>query len=325
MSNWWNDDPVPAPGEPLRPPGPPVLPAPPVPPGRRARRWPWLTGAGAAALIVAAAVVILVSVRDGATPAGDARRSDRDDDVRPVDARATRNGERVVGCEVAEPPRIELLGIELDPMSRQQERDLGEEYATEVLSWYHVADDDRTQETLDELLDELAPRIDAIDWSVTLLDSTEINAFALPGGPLYFTTAITDLMSTDELAFVMGHEIAHVECRHIAQQLEREALAVAAVDSVFGGALDAEALYESELGQGVAVLASLSFSRDDESEADLRALDLLDRSGRPTSSAADALRVLRDHTGDVPDDGVSTYFSTHPPTRDRIAAVEAAE
>lgn len=328
MSNWWNDDPAPA----ATPhPVPPTFPAPATPPGQPASRraWRWLA-AIAAAVLVLAGVVVVWAVRDDdepARPVSQRANSDDDDtDAEERDDEAARppGGDRVNDCDVAERPRLDLLGIEIDPMTREQERDLGEEYSAEVLTWYPVSDDAGTQHTLDALLDELAPSIDPIDWSVTLLDSPEINAFALPGGPLYFTTAITDLMSTDELAFVMGHEIAHVECRHIARQLEREALAVVALDSALGGAVDAQELYESELGQGIAVLASLSFSRDDESQADLRSLDLLERAGRPTSAAADALRLLRDATGDLPDDGVSTYFSTHPPTRDRITAVEAA-
>ncbi len=292
--------------------------------------WFWYFMAALAVLGIGAGVGIVLSTRSEAGTAADDNLTPRPAPSEPG-VEATEGGPsggddgfaRVVDCDVAEPPVIPGLDISVDSMSRAQETAIGESYLAEVLAYYPASSDSATESDLQDLLDELAPTIDGIDFDVTLLDSSEVNAFALPGGSLFFTTAIVDVLDDDELAFVMAHEIAHVECRHSAQQLEREALAVAAVEAVLGDAVDADSLYESTTGQGVAFLANLSFSRADEQEADLRALDLMEHAGRSTGAAAGALRVLLDYTVEPASD-MEVWLSTHPPTAERIENVEAA-
>lgn len=227
-------------------------------------------------------------------------------------------------CAASDVLGIPGTDIEIEPLTREQEADLGREVDAEVLAWYAVADDPDTASMLDGLLDAVRPSDSDIEYHVQLLASDEVNAFAVPGGSIYFTTAIVDLMTEDELAFVMGHEIAHVECRHSAHQIEREALVVAAAEALIGSEIDVEELYASTVGQTVAYFGSLSFSREDESEADLVALDLMEPAGIPLSAAADALTTLMSIEPPLDTGPLGDLLSTHPATADRIDAVEAA-
>ncbi len=122
----------------------------------------------------------------------------------------------------------------------------------------------------------------------------------------------------------MGHEIAHVHCRHTAHEIERVAMVAAAANALLGTDLDAQDIYADAAGAAIADLASLSFSRGDERQADLASLDLLDAAGRPLEAAADALRRLTSLEGTYQPDRIDVLLSTHPPTQERVDTVEAA-
>ena len=212
--------------------------------------------------------------------------------------------------------------ISIDPVSPEQERSIGAETRSVVLEQYRVSGDEDTQAMLDRLLDELRPPGTDIDYVVTLLDSSEVNAFAIPGGDLFFTSAITSLMTEDELAFVMGHEVGHVACRHLAQQFEREALVIAGLDALLGTEIDTGRLYAEAAALILTDVADLRFSREDELESDLAALDLLAAAGRPLSAGPSALRALLEMEDDLEPTAVDIFFSTHPPTSERIDRLE---
>lgn len=226
-------------------------------------------------------------------------------------------------CGRSETLTIPFTDISVEPLTREREIEIGQEVVDEVLATYTLSDDPAQQQRLAGLLDRIVPATTDADYSVRLIDADEVNAFALPGGALMFTTAIVELLDDGELGFVMGHEVAHVECRHIARQLEREALTVTGIDELFGDLVDAQQLYESEVGQTLAFLGSLSFSREDESESDLVALDLMATADIPLTEAVEALEQLRSIEGDVPSEGIIDFLLTHPPTEDRIEAVQA--
>ncbi|MTV41112.1 M48 family metallopeptidase [Duganella radicis] len=122
------------------------------------------------------------------------------------------------------------------------------------------------------------------DWQVNLLNSPTVNAFCMPGGRIAFYNGIlTKLnLTDDEVAMVMGHEIAHALREHAREQAGKNnatslvaRLAGAAGAAYFG--LDPR--LGDAVGSGAAKVASLSFSRSDESEADLVGMDLAARAG----------------------------------------------
>lgn len=231
---------------------------------------------------------------------------------------ATTGSRLVDTCGESDLLSIPGTDISIEPLSSDQEIEIGESARADILGYYVAGEDAGTESMLTDLLDELQPASPHVPYSVTLLDSDEVNAFAIPGGGIFFTTSIVDLMSEDQLAFVMAHEISHVECRHIAHQIEREALAAAGLSAVLGQEIDPEDLYSNSASAALTSLATLGFSRDDESEADLAALDLLEAAGRPLGAAVGALEVLRDLEGGADPSTVEVLLSTHPGTQDRI-------
>ena len=163
----------------------------------------------------------------------------------------------------------------------------------------------------------------ATDYTVTLLNSNVNNAFAIPGGYVYITRQLLALMNDEaELAFVMGHEVAHVAARHGQKRQNR-----AALSNVLAGV--AGVLTGSDLiGRGaglVAGLTTLGYSREQERQADSLGVRYLSTAGYDPNAATDSLAALGAQTalearlkgqgGAEP----SKWLSTHPPSGERVA------
>ena len=106
-------------------------------------------------------------------------------------------------------------------MSEEQEIGLGKQYDKEVMKQYELYDDPKLQALVDRLGEELARNSHRsnLDFHFAVLDSPEVNAFALPGGFVYITRGIIAYMNNEEqLAGVLGHEIGHVTARHSVRQ-----------------------------------------------------------------------------------------------------------
>lgn len=152
-------------------------------------------------------------------------------------------------------------------------------------------------------------------WEVNLVGSQNINAFCMPGGKIVFFTGILDKLklTDDEVAMIMGHEMAHALREHARERMAKTVgtgLAISIGAAVLG------------LGQGTADLAnmggkllSLKFSRDDEIEADLVGLEIAARSAfQPEASVALWEKMAKAGGGGGPG-----WLSTHPTGPDRIA------
>ncbi|MCG3179323.1 MAG: Beta-barrel assembly-enhancing protease [Phycisphaerae bacterium] len=147
-------------------------------------------------------------------------------------------------------------------------------------------------------------------WSFTPVNSDDINAFALADGHIYVTKGILKMMTNErELAAVLGHEITHVAAGHTRRQMqENTALQVLAEAAGAGGGSAAGAVAKLA-GQ----LASLSFSRSDESEADKYGMKWMTAAGYNPWGMVDLQQKLLDAGGG----GTPEILSTHPsgPTR----------
>jgi Zn-dependent protease with chaperone function len=156
-------------------------------------------------------------------------------------------------------------------------------------------------------------------WEVNLIGSKEINAFCMPGGKIAFYTGILDQLklTDDEIAMIMGHEMAHALREH-----SREQLAKGQATSI-GLSLGAQLLGLGDLGNAAAKLGTqlltLKFSRSDESDADLVGLELAARAGYNPQAAVSLWRKMGEATGGS--SGVS-FLSTHPSGPDRIRELE---
>jgi len=155
-------------------------------------------------------------------------------------------------------------------------------------------------------------------WEVNLIGSKEINAFCMPGGKIAFYTGILEKLqlSDDEVAMVMGHEMAHALREHSREQMAKNSA------TSIGLSLGAQLLGLGDLGDLAArmgtQLLSLRFSRSDESEADLVGLEMAARAGYSPLAAVSLWRKMGEATGD----GGIGFLSTHPTGPDRIRELE---
>ena len=162
------------------------------------------------------------------------------------------------------------------------------------------------------------PRAAQWRWEVNLIGSKEINAFCMPGGKIACYTGILDRLklTDDEIAMVMGHEMAHALREHA-----RERVAKTQATSI-GLSLGAQLLGLGELGNVAANLGTqlltLKFSRSDETEADLVGLELAARAGYNPQAAVSLWRKMGEATGN----GGIGFLSTHPTGPDRIRELE---
>ena len=163
------------------------------------------------------------------------------------------------------------------------------------------------------------PRASQWRWEVNLIGSKQINAFCMPGGKIAFYTGIIDQLklSDDEIAMIMGHEMAHALREHSREQLAKNQA------TSLGISLGAQLLGLGDLSSAAArfggQLLSLKFSRNDESEADLVGLELAARAGFNPQAAVSLWRKMGEATGE----GGIGFLSTHPTGPDRIRQLES--
>ena len=159
-------------------------------------------------------------------------------------------------------------------------------------------------------------------WKVTLLRDNEANAYCLPGGKIVVYTGILPVTRTDAgLATVLGHEVAHATAEHAAERIEREHLTRIAAAIIAGGVAFTPSQYFhvlAALGVGGS-LASLPFSRGQESEADHIGLVYMARAGyQPREALAFWQRMLRASKGKQPPE----IASDHPSDQHRIEQIQ---
>jgi predicted Zn-dependent protease len=168
------------------------------------------------------------------------------------------------------------------------------------------------------------PRAKEWQWEVNLIGSTQINAFCMPGGKIAFYSAIlTQLQLTDdEVAMVMGHEIAHALREHARERMGKAtatnglATVGSTVAAVFFGV--SPQITDLVAKQG-ANLLNLKFSRDDETEADLVGMEIAARAGfDPRAGVTLWQKMSASNKGAPPQ-----WLSTHPSGNTRIEEIQA--
>jgi predicted Zn-dependent protease len=204
--------------------------------------------------------------------------------------------------------------------SLEKEIALGKQLAQEVESSARLVDDPVVTEYVNRVGQNLVRNSDArVPFTIKVIDSDEVNAFALPGGFFYVNSGlILRAHEESELAGVMAHEISHVTARHGTKNATRgQILQFATIPLLLLGpaGLAGYGLYE---GLNVALpLTYLKFSRDAEREADFLGLQYMYKAGYdPNAYITFFERIQADEKrrpGTIP-----KLFSTHPPTPERI-------
>ena len=168
------------------------------------------------------------------------------------------------------------------------------------------------------------PRARDWQWEVNLIGSRQVNAFCMPGGKIAFYSGIlTQLkLSDDEVAMVMGHEVAHALREHARKRMGKSAVTQGAAR--LGGAVVASVLgidprLTDAAARGGANLLTLEFSREDESEADLVGMELAARAGYDPRAGV----TLWQKMGAANKNAPPQWLSTHPSGKSRIKEIEA--
>ena len=181
-------------------------------------------------------------------------------------------------------------------MSEQQELSLGQQYHKQLMDQqYDVYDDPELQEYMSRLGQRLArkshrPRI---DYTFTLVDSPQVNAFALPGGYIYITRGIMAHFNSEaEFAGVLGHELGHVTARHSVQQ-QSASTASSIVGNILLASTDAGA-GAGNLFRTVQLAAIRGYGREHELEADRLGAEYLARTGYDPEKMLGVVRILAD-------------------------------
>ena len=195
---------------------------------------------------------------------------------------------------------------------------LGKQLAQEVERQAKVVDDPIIAEYVNRVGQNLVRNSDAkVPFTIKVLDTEEVNAFALPGGFFFVNSGlILKADSESELAGVMAHEIAHVACRHGTRQATKGDIAqIATIPLIFMGGWTGYAIRQ---GMGLAIpMGFLAFSRGMEAEADYFGLQYMYKAGYDPTAFVDFFEKIETLEKKKPG-SVAKVFSTHPMTDDRI-------
>ncbi len=210
-------------------------------------------------------------------------------------------------------------------LTPRQEIALGMQAEPQMIAEYGgLYPDEAHQRALDQIGARLVQRGDAADtgWEFEfhLLDDREtINAFALPGGPVFITAALYARLETEgQVAGVIGHEIGHVVARHGAQRMAKSSLTQGLMGAVIAASGDANA---GQMAAMVGQMINMQYGREDELESDELGVRLMVQAGYDPRAMIEVMKVLAEsRSGEAPPE----FFSTHPNPENRIAEIERA-
>ncbi len=218
---------------------------------------------------------------------------------------------------------------EIHMVSEQQEIQLGQQYYGP--SRQSQGGDYVTDPAVNAYVQQVGRKLAAVadrplPYEFVVLNSSELNAWALPGGKIAINRGLlVELKNEAELAAVLSHEIVHAAARHGAQQMEKGQLmqigaAVASIGaSVYGGSALGQVV-----GQGAAVgaqLLSAKYGREDELEADRYGMQYMKRAGYDLQAAVTLQELfVRKFQAGNDQDWMTGLFASHPPSQERVDA-----
>jgi len=225
--------------------------------------------------------------------------------------------------------------VQRTSITRDQELQIGKEAATQVEREMEVVQNPEIERWLNQIGQRLAktPEANAYPYYFKLVNEGSINAFALPGGPMYVHTGLLKAADTEgEVAGVLAHEMSHVALRHGAAQISKQqtwgalfGLAGAAVGAVTTGA-DGQCGWLCQIGElgagigGNSVL--MKFSRGYEHDADLNGARMMSSAGYDPMQLPRFFEKLEAKLGTAAEPkGLALWMSSHPATGSRVQYV----
>ena len=211
----------------------------------------------------------------------------------------------------------------------KEEKELGDKFNVLIRSKLPMIEDSEVVEYVRDVVDRLARQMppQPFPFSVAVVKDNAINAFAAPGGYVFvFTGLILNMNHDSEVAGVLAHELAHVTQRHIAKRVEQgRILSIASILGVLAGFALGAATGQRDAGgammmgsQAAAQQAMLSYSRDDEREADEVGMNFLSAAGYAPRGLPQAFEVMQRMKVFKGYGSIPAYLSTHPDILERI-------
>ena len=207
-------------------------------------------------------------------------------------------------------------------MSEGQEIAMGKQSDPEIQSFFGIYEDKDLQKFIKEkgqAMAKVSHRPD-LPYEFKVVDSPVVNAFAVPGGFIYFTRGIMAHFNNEaEFAGVLGHEIGHVTARHSAKQYSKAMLAQ--VGMVAGMVISPEFRQFADLANTGVSLLFLKFGRDAESQSDRLGVEYSTQIGYDAQEMAGFFNTLKRLQEQRGGEAVPTFMSTHPHPQDRFNKV----
>ncbi|MEL3907943.1 MAG: M48 family metallopeptidase [Treponemataceae bacterium] len=224
--------------------------------------------------------------------------------------------------------RNELAGRgSFNVISVEEEVKMGSEAYDKILAEETLSKDPKYLEQVKRVSARLVAAVGndmpQAEWAFNVIESEEINAFALPGGKVAIYTALLEMLDDDELAFVLGHEIAHVTLRHGSERMSKQMLVQiggAAIQILLKGKSEQTTkAFLSAYGVGSQVGILLPYSRENEYEADRFGVKYAAKAGYQPEATLKTLRKFQslNQGAKKPE-----FLSTHPLDENRIQKVE---
>jgi predicted Zn-dependent protease len=206
--------------------------------------------------------------------------------------------------------------FQIEKVSSDTEKKLGELFWESLKKYETVIKDKEVVNSVDSIVNRICKgsEIERKSVQVHILKSTDVNAFALPGGHLVVLSGlINDAESPEALAGVLAHEIAHIERKHVSKKLVKE-LGITALAGIAAGGAGGEVVK-----QAVKTLSSSAFDRKMEKEADLKAVDyMVNAQIDPMPFSALMDQFAEDQPELLTD---LSWLSTHPDSKERAVYI----
>ena len=216
-------------------------------------------------------------------------------------------------------------------LSQEQEIALGLQAVPQLIQQHGgLEPNEEDQQWVDEVGERLVRNSIAADADYPfefhlLADDQTVNAFALPGGPIFITTALFHRLETEgQLAGVLGHEIAHVIARHGAQRIAKQELTEGLNGAVVMATYDPEnpeSARTAQMAHLIGNVVNMSFGREDELESDYLGIIIMAEAGYDPRALIGVMEILEEATGGS---SQPEFFSTHPNPENRIGKIETA-
>ena len=229
----------------------------------------------------------------------------------------------ILAVSILVPPAVFSITV-------KEEEDMSREMLGMIHKYFEIVDDPAIVTYVNKIGNRILSVMPQQPFKYTfyVIKEDVYNAFATPAGHIFVYTGLMDAMEEEEeLAGILGHEIAHVYCRHISQKIERsKKIGIATMAGIAAGILlgvggAGEAASAVTMGSVAAgQSAELSYSRENEMQADQLGLKFITEAGYNVSGLLKILKKIRAKTW-FGSDQIPTYLMTHPAVEDRIAYI----